>query len=82
MQSEIFQAFICYNFDDYYSLWKLFMNLVISKVIIIKIITNKGFKYVTLHVMSLYNILVLPFKLNEINELFAAYSNFSSFTCI
>jgi len=38
------------------------MNLVISKVIIIKIITNKGFKYVTLHVMSL--ILVLPFKLN------------------
>jgi len=26
MQSEIFQAFICYNFDDYvlHSLWKLF----------------------------------------------------------
>jgi len=28
------------------------------------IITNKGLKYLTLHVMSLYNILVSAFKLN------------------
>jgi len=27
------------------------------------IITNKGLKYLTLHVMSLYNILVSPFNL-------------------
>jgi len=30
----------------------------------ITIITNKGLKYLTLHVMSLYNILDSAFKLN------------------
>jgi len=29
-----------------------------------QIITNKGLKYLNLHVMSIYNILVSPFKLN------------------
>jgi len=38
------------------------------QVIIIKIITNKGLKYLTLHEMSLYNILVSPFKLNYWNK--------------
>jgi len=68
MQSEIFQAFICYHFDDYDSqLMKTPNSKVeyIEKVfIIIKMITNKGLKYLTLLVMSLYNILVSPFKLN------------------
>jgi len=70
MQNEIFQAFICYYFDDYV------LQLMQSITIIIKIITSKGLKYHVLHVMSLYNILVSPFK-----WAFAPYSNFSSFTC-
>jgi len=60
MQSEIFQAFICYNFDDNgLQLMKTLEYCAIK--IIIKIITNKGLNYLTLHVMS---ILVSPFKLN------------------
>jgi len=57
MQSDIFQAFICYNFDDY---GLQLMKTPNSKLehcekvfIIIKIITNKVLKYLTLHVMSL-----------------------------
>jgi len=58
MQSEIFQDFICYNFDDYDE------NAKCERFKITTIITNKGLKYLTLHVISLYNILVSPFKLN------------------
>jgi len=51
--------------------------------IIIKLITNKGLTYFTLHVMSLYTILVSPFKLNYWNKwTFAQYLNFSSFSCM
>jgi len=57
MQSETFQAFICYNFDDYGFIMK-------TPAIIIKIITNKGLKCLTLHVMSLFIILVSTFELN------------------
>ena len=71
MQSEIFQAFICYNFDDYGSqLMKTpNKNLKCEHFMkpnnsIIKIVTNKGLKYIALHVMRLCNVLVSPFKLN------------------
>jgi len=68
MQSEIFQASICYNIDDYgFQLMKNFSqyyNFEFGGFSIIKIITNKCLKYLTLHVMSLYNILFSPFKLN------------------
>ena len=51
--------------------------------IIFKMITNKGLEYLTLHVMSLHNVLVWPFKLNYWNTwTFARYSNFLSMTCI
>jgi len=69
MQSEIFQAFIGYNFDDYGSQLmktphsKLEYCKKVFKPIIIKIITYKGLKYLTLHVMSVYNILGSHFKL-------------------
>jgi len=39
---------------------------------------NKGLKYFTYHVMSLFNILFSPFKFNYWNKCtFAQYSNFS-----
>jgi len=68
MQSEIFQAFICYNFDDYglqiftiaYSNFEFGFFYKLKAIII----TNKALKYLTLHAMSLYNILVSPFQLN------------------
>jgi len=75
MQTEIFQAFICYNVTDY----GLQINTKLEYcgklwAIIITIITIKGLEYLTLHVMSLYNILVSPFKLNYWNKrTFAPY---------
>jgi len=56
MQSVIFRAFICYNFD-YYSL-QLYENL----ITILLIITKKGLKYLILHASMV--ILFSPFKLN------------------
>jgi len=62
MQSEIFQAFICYNFDDYgLQLMKTpNSKLEYCEKVFISVSHNhqnynKGFKYLTLHVMSLYN---------------------------
>jgi len=66
-QSEIFQAFVCYNFDDY-GLQKTPNSKLeyCEKVFIAvsKIMTNKGLKYLTLQVTGLYNTLVSHFKLN------------------
>jgi len=56
MQSEIFQAFICYNFHDYgLQLMKTFYSILILNLgIIVKIITNKGLKYLSLHVYKIH----------------------------
>jgi len=68
MQSEVFQAFICYNGLQFMktpnSKLEYCEKVFISVSHNHKIITNNGLKYFTLHVMSLYNILVSAFKWN------------------
>jgi len=65
MQSEIFQVFNCYNFHDYgLQLMKTPNSKLELAVSHNHPKYNKGLKYLTLHVMSLYNLLVSPFKLN------------------
>jgi len=67
-QSEIFQAFVCYNFDDLaYSYENPNSKLEYCEKVFIavsKIMTNEGLKYLTLQVTGLYNTLVSHFKLN------------------
>jgi len=54
MQSEIFQAFICNNIDDFgLQLMKTPHSKLEYCEQVFKIITNKDLKYLTLHVMSL-----------------------------
>jgi len=67
MQSEIYikHLFVIILIIMAYKLMKTFSQYSNFEVHqIIKIITNKGLKYLTLHVTSLYNILVSPFTLN------------------